>query len=276
VSRHRFCCPEAQRIGDDVRIEGAVAAQIRRVLRLRPGDQVILFGADEWEYVVRLERVEAAAAHGTVLCRQPPVAEPRCELTLAMALLKGEKTDWALQKGTELGVSRFLLLHTCRTVAFPDEQRAAGRLQRYERIVREATEQCGRLRPPEVQGILPFEPALQMLRGGRVLILHECAEQRLGHLLSVESAAASARRALCTSGSLAIRSSIGPLAAATLLVGPEGGFTDEEVARAVAHGARPASLGPRILRAETAALAAVALAVEALEGSLAFGEPGSS
>jgi hypothetical protein len=108
MSLHRFLCPDLVPEGDRVRIEGAVVAQIRKVLRLGPGDRVILFGADEWEYTVRLEYVERDAALGAVIGRAAPQAEPRCELTLSVALLKGETTEWVLQKGSELGGGRSL------------------------------------------------------------------------------------------------------------------------------------------------------------------------
>lgn len=250
---HRFCCPEAVRDGECVRIEGAVAVQIRRVLRLGPGDQITLFGLDEWEYTVRLEAVDRETARGTVIARAVPAAEPRCALTLAMALLKGEKGEWVLQKGTELGVGRFVLMQTRRTVATPDERRAAGRRERYARIVREATEQCGRLRPPPVEGILPFEQALAEPADLR-LILHEGATQRLGAAFGVRRSPSGDDCQDPTSH------------AVLLLVGPEGGFTEEEVGLAAERGAIPVSLGPRVLRAETAALAAVTLAIDALEG----------
>jgi 16S rRNA (uracil1498-N3)-methyltransferase len=251
---HRFCCPDAARDGDLVRIGGAVAVQIRRVLRLSPGDRIILFGLDEWEYTVRLERIERDAAHGRVVARDAPGAEPLCRLTLALALLKGEKCEWVLQKGTELGVSRFLLMQTHRTIPSPDPERRVARWERYARVVREATEQCGRLTPPGIEGPLPFGHVIEQ-PADLALIFHERAETRLRDLL------ASARE-----GVAALETGSTPrMPSALLLVGPEGGFSEEEVSRAVAMGVRPVSLGPRVLRAETAALAAVTLAIDALE-----------
>ena len=244
---HRFCCPEAVPDGDQVRITGPVAAQIRRVLRLGPGDRVVLFGADEWEYTVQLESVQPDAALGRIVARAAPRAEPRCELTLAMALLKGEKLEWVLQKGTELGVARFVLVQTERTVATPDERRIAGRHERYARIVREATEQCGRVRPPCVEGVLPLSRFLVEIGPSPAFILHTGATERLSDLLGRSDTPEHPNTRL------------------TLFVGPEGGFTEEEVALAVARGIAPASLGSRVLRAETAALAAVTLAVDALD-----------
>lgn len=257
MTLHRFCCPDAALEGGRVRIEGAAAAQIRKVLRLGPGDRVVLFGVDEWEYTVRLERVEREAALGTVVARSAPQAEPRCALTLAVALLKGEKTEWVLQKGTELGVSRFVLVHSRRTVVAPDERRAAGRQERYARIVREATEQCGRVRPPCIEGLWPFAQALAEVGSAPAYLLHERATERLSDQL-----AKSGVQGLGYPPKGGTRT---PNPRVTLFIGPEGGFAEDEVALAAEHGVSVASLGPRVLRAETAALAAVTLAMDALD-----------
>jgi 16S rRNA (uracil1498-N3)-methyltransferase len=255
-----------------VRIEGAVAAQMRKVLRLGPGDRVVLFGADEWEYTVCLEWVEREVALGTVVSRAVPLAEPRFELTLAMALLKSEKTEWVLQKGTELGVRRFLLLQTQRTVAAPDERRAAGRRERYRRIILEATEQCGRVRPPGVEGPIPLQQALSGLPDAPAFLLQEGASERLSHLLrGVPAFRRSGVQAFGAQNDEPGYDAAGPHglnARLTLMIGPEGGFSEEEVSLATARGVRTASLGARVLRAETAALAAAALAVDILDRAL--------
>lgn len=272
VSLHRFYCPDAVREEEQVRIDGAAARQIRQVLRLGPGDRVILFGRDAWEYTVRLESVERTAANGTIVSQSMANAEPRCALTLAVALLKGEKTEWVLQKGTELGVGRFVLMQTQRTVVTPDERRAVGRRERYERIVVEATEQCGRLRPPQVLGVRLFREALAEADGRGAFILHERASERLSAL--VPGCMADRRSAVqpfpCPGGEADPCPE--PIPQAVLFVGPEGGFTEEEVALATARHTRAASLGPRVLRAETAALAAVTLLMDALEREMAPGD----
>ncbi len=248
MTLHRFCCPDAAPEGGRVRIEGAVAAQIRKVLRLGPGDRIVLFGVDEWEYLVQLESLERDVALGTIVARAAQRAEPQCYLTLAVALLKGEKTEWVLQKGTELGVGRFVLMQTRWTVAAPDERRAAGRQERYVRIVREATEQCGRVRPPCVESIGSFSQALTEVGSDRAFLLHSGATERLSDQLQGVEA-----------GSARLNPRV------VLFVGPEGGFSEDEVALAAAHGVTAASLGVRVLRAETAALAAVTLAMDALD-----------
>jgi 16S rRNA (uracil1498-N3)-methyltransferase len=218
---------------------------------------VVLFGSDEWEYTVRLERVERDSVHGTVEARTRGAAEPGCDLTLAFACLKGEKTEWVIQKGTELGVTRFLLVQTRRTVALPDERRAAGRLERYARIAREATEQCGRIRPPRVEGVYSLDQALAASGEYTGLILHERATRRVtDHLHEMEMSETEAR------GS-ASDDRVFPRI--RLFVGPEGGFGEEEVALAVDHGLQAVTLGLRVLRSETAALAAVALTMDVLD-----------
>jgi len=212
---------------------------------------------------VGLESVQSEAALGRIVARAAPLAEPRCELTLAMALLKGEKLEWVLQKGTELGVTRFVLMQTERTVAAPDERRVAGRRERYARIVQEATEQCGRVRPPCIEGVLSFPEALAAACTGPAFLLHTGADQRLSDLLSgdeervmgISRSAAQARH----SGKIREPELI------TLFVGPEGGFSEAEAALAAAEPVMLASLGTRVLRAETAAVAAVTLAIDALD-----------
>jgi 16S rRNA (uracil1498-N3)-methyltransferase len=249
MSLPRFCCPDSRPDGDRVRIAGSAAAQIRKVLRLGSGDRVVLFGADEWEYTVRLDCVERDAALGTIIARSAPQAEPQCELTLAAALLKGDKMEWVLQKGTELGVGRFVLMQTRRTVAAPDERRAAGRQARFQRIVCEATEQCGRVRLPCIEGVWSFSQTVAEPGGHNAFILHERAAPRFSDQLAQRKR----------------DSEFGLKPRLALFVGPEGGFTEEEVALAAAHGVAAASLGSRVLRAETAAIAAVTLAMDAIE-----------
>ena len=236
-----------------------------------PGDPVILFGADEWEYTVRLESVQADVALGRIVDRTLPQTEPRCELTLAVALLKAEKLEWILQKGTELGVTRFVLMQTERTVAAPDERRVAGRRERYTRIIQEATEQCGRICPPCIEAVLPFSHAVATADAGGAFLLHTGAAERLsdllhGHAEKVQRFSGSAALARPAEAAQARHSlNTREPSLITLFVGPEGGFTAAEVVLAGAGPIMLGSLGPRVLRAETAALAAVTLAIDALD-----------
>jgi 16S rRNA (uracil1498-N3)-methyltransferase len=142
-------------------------------------------------------------------------------------------------------------MQTRRTVAAPDERRAAGRQERYARIIREATEQCGRVRPPCVEGVRSFSQAVAESDSQMAFILHERATPRFSDQLAREGVREADHRALNSR--------------VVLFVGPEGGFTEDEVALAVAHGVVAATLGSRVLRAETASLAAVTLAMDVLD-----------
>lgn len=261
---HRFFVPAAARTGRDVSLEREQAHQIARVLKLRVGEEIALVapvthtdagatggqasgqtgeGAVEWR--VRLLAVEAKAVRGLVVAERAALAEPTCTVNLSAAILKGERFDWLIQKATELGVAVIRPLITTRTVR---RTRAddTGAIERWRRIAAEAAEQSGRGAVPE---ILPPAPLRDMVASGRVLVAHEAVTGDAGTTLAA---------------------ALPPDAAAvTLCIGPEGGFADEEVASLIErHGAAVVSLGPRVLRAETAAIAAVTLALAAT-GNLA-------
>jgi 16S rRNA (uracil1498-N3)-methyltransferase len=209
---------------------------------------------------VTLTVVEEARVEGRVTERRQPETEPRAAVWLAVALLKGEKLEWVVQKGTELGTAGFLFLRTERAVVQAGEERWSARRERYARIAREAAEQCGRVRVPPVEGPLPFADALaRAAEFDHRLLAHEGSFVPLkealgipppGPLPEVERGRA--------------RSAASPRSA-ILFVGPEGGFTPAEVGAAGGAGVRVVSLGARVLRAETAALALATRVLAALE-----------
>ena len=240
--RHRFAIrPEAVR-GGQVRFPAAVARQMRRVLRLSPGDLVAAFDGRGVEYTVALISLRDEGALGTVEAEAAGASEPRLKLTLFQALLPREKFELVLQKGTEVGVAAFVPLETERSLV-----KAAAvdgrRLERWRRIVDEAVEQSGRTALPELAEPRPLAGALAALGGEPALLAWERETS-----LSVRQALVSLERRL-RDGRL------------TLFVGPEGGFSAAEAMAARAAGATTISLGPRILRSETAGpiLAALAL-----------------
>lgn len=253
---HRFFVPATARAGQHVSLEREQAHQIARVLKLRAGEEIVLVAshstgaggqtdesAVEWR--VRLDVVEAKAVRGVVTAERPAAPEPTCTVILSAAMLKGERFDWLIQKATELGVAVIQPLLTARTVR---RTRAddTGAVERWRRIAVEAAEQSGRGAVPQV--LLPVS-LRDMIVSGRVLVAHAAVSGDAGQTLAA---------------------TLPPNAAAvTLCVGPEGGFADEEVVTLVErHGAVAVSLGPRVLRAETAAVAAVTLALAAT-GNLA-------
>lgn len=195
-----------------------------------------------WEYVAELRSVQPAQVAGILVERCRSAAEPRLHVRLYQGLLKGEKMDWVLQKGTEVGVSGFVPLVTERTVPRLEADAAGHRLARWRAIVREAAEQSRRGKLPLLEAPIPFADACAQKAGPAYLLWEE--EEVVGLRQALTSLDA---------GSPAGSGSV------SLFVGPEGGFTREEAVLASRHGVQPVSLGRRVLRAETAGVIAAAL-----------------
>ncbi len=238
---HRFFVPPEVLAADDVLLEGPLARRIGRVLRLKPGDTVFLFDGSGLEYEVELGGVGAREVRARIVDRRPGRPEPRLRLVLYQSLIKGERFDWVLEKGTELGVSVFVPLLCQRNVMRPPGERT-GRSERWRRVVVEAAEQCGRSVVPAVAPVAPLEAALGAATGLRLLPWE--GERSLG------------LRGLLRQGFVEAEAADPP--SVSIFVGPEGGFTEEEVACARRAGVRTVSLGPRILRSETAGIVAAA------------------
>jgi len=231
VSTHRFFLPPASFSAGEVQFGQEATHQIVRVLRLRRHDEVIALDGTGMEYVVRLEELQPTVT-GSISERRANQAEPRTHVTLYLGMLKAAKFELVLQKGTEIGVSRFVPILTERAVA---AEPAAARQRRFDTIVSEAAEQSGRGRIPEVGTPLAFGDALTQATGIKILLWEDEHTTGLGDI---------------------------PLevgAPVNLFIGPEGGFSITEVALARDAGAAVASLGRRILRAETAAMVVAAL-----------------
>ncbi len=230
--------------GRRAEITGQPAHQIGRVLRLRPGDTVELLDNSGFVCVARIELITRDAVDAEVLERRRPDTEPGVRLELYQSLLKGQKMEWVLQKGTEIGVSRFVPLLSERCVSRPSRADIAGRLERWRTIVREAAEQSGRAVLPEVAGLEGFDQACASANGADLAVMawEEERAASLGKLLREARSPAGDRQA----SDLRV----------AMLIGPEGGFSRQEAETARSAGVRIAGLGPRILRAETAALVA--------------------
>jgi 16S rRNA (uracil1498-N3)-methyltransferase len=238
MSLNRFFVSTSDIEGDRVQLSREQAHQVHQVLRLKPGDTVVVLDGQGMEYQVRLTAVGKAEAAGQVMAGRKATGEPRAELTLFQSLLVREKFEWVLQKGTELGVAEFVPVLTSRGLVRTKEI-YEGKLDRWSRIVTEAAEQSHRGRVPKIEPIIPFADIFSRFVGfDRFLI-------------AAPSQAATLHEVLQGIGRQ------DPSIA--LLIGPEGGFTDEEVALASGKGAIPVGLGPRILRTETAAVVASAL-----------------
>lgn len=241
---HRFFVSSHIRSANSIALSGGIEHQISRVLRLRANEEIVLIpadAADAVEWRVRLVSVEARAVHGVIVAERSGLPEPTCAVALCPALLKGERFDWLLQKATELGVAMIQPIITARTIRKigPDDAHA---LDRWRRIVTEAAEQSGRSRVPEVHGPVRLAALADALSVPiPIVVAHETVTTRA---LSDALPAGADRIAVA--------------------IGPEGGFADDEVARLMVEaGAVAVSLGPRILRAETAAITAVTLTMVA-------------
>jgi len=214
-----------------VGIEGEELRHLR-TFRLRVGDELVVFDGSGAEYVVRLTEVGRRLARGAVLHVDRPEREASVHLVLAPALLKGPRMDTLVEKATELGVARLAPIVTDRVVARGEHR------ERWERIVAAAAKQCGRTRLPIVDSPCPLAQRLAEPEPGLRLVAWEA--ERLTRVADLPAVADSA----------------------LLVTGPEGGFTAGEIELARRHDCRLVGLGARILRAETAAIVAVALCLQ--------------
>jgi 16S rRNA (uracil1498-N3)-methyltransferase len=238
---HRFFVSPEAFASQPIVLTGDQAHQIRRVLRLRLGERVELLDGQGHAYEAILIALGETDAKLQVVSRWEVEGEPRTHITLFQAVLKGDNFTWALQKGTEVGVSRFVPT-ICERNVMDDLDAADGKRERWSRIIQEAAEQCGRGRLPELAPaeLLPQALSYSSVEGGLRLIAWE-GEQviRLRDVLAGCNFTDGAR--------------------IEVFVGPEGGFADDEVALARRYGIQPVTLGPRILRAETAGVVAATL-----------------
>ncbi len=227
-----------------------IAHQVRDVLHLNVGEQLTLLDNSGDETLAAVAQVSKAGVTVQLLERRAGKSESPVRIMLCQGLLKSARFEWILEKGTELGVAVFAPILTRRSM--PGLEDAGGsKIQRWRRILQEAAEQCGRSRLPELLPIRPLMHALNDIPHGALALMPWEEEQ-----------ATSLREALTTFHPHPQSQPITVM----LFIGPEGGLTSEEVALARRHGARIVSLGSRILRAETAALAAVANVIYELEG----------
>lgn len=234
MSRRRFFAPPSafnfgKRI---VTLTADEARHLREVLRLKAGDEVQVFdGAGrEFQAVVSQARREFAELELRDEI-EPPKPESPLQLTLAVALLKGEKFDLVVQKGTELGVDKFIPLVTrYADIRLRDEGDAEKRVTRWQRIALEAAKQCGRSVVPEVTAPAQFA---SVIGEDRCLMFSERGGQALDTDIKADNL--------------------------TAIIGSEGGWSDDELDQARAAGVPILTLGGRILRAETAAIAAAVL-----------------
>lgn len=221
--------------GKAVPLPATTANHVQRVLRLRPGASVVVFNGDGGEYTAELAPAEGGRG-ATVIphARRECSVESPLQVTLVQGISRGERMDLAIQKSVELGVAKVAPVFTERTMVKLDERKTQKRIQHWEGVIHSACEQSGRTRIPT---LLPPQHLAEWLRGAdgaATLLLDPRAERRIGELEP-------------------------PNGAVNLLIGPEGGLSEGERELAYRAGCRGLRLGPRVLRTETAAIAALAV-----------------
>lgn len=226
-------------VGEEIVLGEVIASHWTRVLRLQRGDAVQLFNGEGREYRALLESVERKRTTARIEAELAPLPESPLALTLAQGICRGDKMDLVLQKATELGVQAVQPLTSERTEVRLDAEREAKRMTHWQQVIASACEQSGRASMPALASPLAL-PAW------------------LGQIGAGNDASATLRLMLDPEGDVSLRDLPAP-DAAILAVGPEGGFSDNERELLRRMGFQTLRLGPRVLRTETAGLAAIAV-----------------
>jgi len=234
---HRFFLAEDCFNQGTVIITGKLVHQLRNVLRLGPGDRITVLDNTGWEYEVELKKMDDSKVEGIVIEKTLATGEPRIRITLYQALLKASNFEVVLQKCTEVGVTDFVPIICERCMAGEPNGR---RFSRWQTIIREAAEQSKRGKLPVLHNVTSFNKACQSASRISLLPWEEEKGRGIGEILRSLSKAENSPEV-------------------SIFVGPEGGFSPQEVDFARSRGIVPVSLGRRILRAETAGLVAAAV-----------------
>ena len=223
--------------GDQVVLKGNVAQHLGRVLRSRSGDHIALFNGDGQEFAAQVLTVSKGEVSVGVGAAASPQTESPVYTTLGLCLSKGDRFDWAIQKATELGVGAIAPLQSERVDFSIPPDRMEKRIAHWQQIAISACEQCGRVKVPSITPPQSLAVWVENVSAEQKWVLH-CAED---------------------TGASASAITQGAPKDAALLIGPEGGLTDQEFAAASAEGFELLQLGPRVLRTETAPAAALSV-----------------
>jgi len=239
----RFFCPHVLAIGQVISLPDAVARHVQ-VLRLTPGDTLTLFNGEGGEYAATLTNIDKRGATAEVKAFSPREAELAHAIILAQALPEASKMDWIIEKAVELGATGVQPLAAQRCVVRLAAERAQKKLQHWQGVAVSAAEQCGRNRVPQIADIADYTTWIARQDMHRRILLTPRADMPLTDWARHH-----------------------PPQALTLIIGPEGGLSDQEEDAALKHGALALSIGSRILRTETAGMAALA-ALNAIWGEM--------
>ncbi len=244
---HRFFISPQSISRTGITLSGQQAHQIANVLRLDRGETIIVLDNSGWQYEVELTAVGTDKVAGSIRSKNLASGEPRTKITLYQGLLRSHKFEFVLQKCTEVGVVTFVPTICERCVVANISEASPVKLERWQRIIAEAAEQSGRGKLPVLRPATLFQQA--------------CEEVRGLSFIAWEGEDLTSLRAFLRNSNMAKVDAeddqpvVRPFSV-NIFIGPEGGFSLYEVQRAQSYGIIPVSLGPRILRAETAAIAA--------------------
>ncbi len=229
-------------------LDAGQAKRVRRVLRLKAGDYVIIFDGHS-EYRGRIESVSSKEAKVELEEKLGEAVEPPFELWLAPGLIKGPRMDTLMEKAAEIGVRRVMPVHTARSVARTSKD-SAKRMARWRKIVQSGAAQSGRKDVPEVEDPCDFEEIIQKNADLKVFLWEKLAGDGADNHLWERAADGKMPETVI------------------LMTGPEGGFTPEEAEKAAESGWLPWGLGSSVLRAETAGIVGAAILTHRLKGNL--------
>jgi 16S rRNA (uracil1498-N3)-methyltransferase len=235
----RVYTPDSLAPDSTVVLSAMPSAHLIKVLRLRPGAKAVLFNGDGKDYLCEILLAKAEAAQLRILSAQPAAAESGLKITLLQAICRGDKMDWVLEKATELGVTHIIPVQSERSEVQLDSERAAKRREHWQRVVISACEQSGRAYVPQVEALQPLGHRLSSAMHADAKLVLEPGGQPLSRARALSSVA--------------------------LAVGPEGGWSERDLAQLALAGFGPVAIGARVLRTETAGIAAISV-MQALFG----------
>ncbi len=224
---------------DSINISGEDYNHIKKVLRLGNGDRIIACDGEGTDHLVEIVKIEDAMVKTRIIESVKNCTEPPIQITLFQGLPKSDKMDFIIQKAVELGINEIIPVITERTVVKTDRKSGDKKCERWNKISMEAAKQCNRGIIPKVGFPLGFREALDAAKGSSL------------SLIPYEKEAGTKLKQV-----LANSSSVGKV---SVFIGPEGGFTEKEIEAAVSCGVQPVTLGPRILRTETAGIAVLSI-----------------
>ena len=243
---HRFFVSPDILNGGRIVLTDSQAHQIRDVLRMTSGDKIVVLDNTGCEYTVSLIKLDRREVIGEVINKTESEGEPKTRITLYQSILAREKFEWVLQKCTEIGICSFVPVVTQRSIVRRPESVTIKKMSRWQSIITEAAEQSGRGRIPTLENPLNFTDILSGLDNFDCSVIGS-AQIDTPDLRGI------------------IKGKDSELKKIALFIGPEGGFTEKEIADAGGRGAKVFSLGKRVLRTETAAIVASALILYELE-----------